>query len=364
MLRKWLSCRMRTLVMVSLFFTLLSCGEETNKPEPNPPTPLSIRGADVSFLPEIEAYPTTFLDAEGAAVDVLDLLKENGCNTIRIRLWHTPSTAHSGLAEVIDFSNRVRAKGLKVWITVHYSDTWADPGNQTKPAAWNTLGFSDLSDSVYNYTKKIVLAIEPDIIQIGNEINSGFLWPEGNISNLTNFTTLLKRGVQAVRDFSPTTKVMVHYAGHSSAQGYYQQLQNQNVNYDVIGLSYYPIWHGKDLNALKTNMNNLGFTFEKEIIIAETAYPFTLEWNDWTNNIVGEAGQLVSGYPATPEGQKQFLLKIKQLLLETKKGTGFCYWAPEWIAYKGSESTSGSSWENMALFNFSNKVQPAVEAFN
>jgi arabinogalactan endo-1,4-beta-galactosidase len=355
---------MRVLTIFSVLgFMILGCSEEPKKPEPEPPVELSVRGADVSFLPEIETYPATFFDVNGIETDVLDLLKENGCNTIRVRLWHTPSNVHSGFEEVVEFSERVRAKGFKVWLTVHYSDTWADPGHQTKPAAWSTLNLTDLSDSVYNYTKKIVTTIDPDIIQIGNEINSGFLWPTGNTSNISNFATLLKEGVQAVKDFSPTTKIMIHYAGHEGAQSFYQQLQNQNVSYDMIGLSYYPIWHGKDLNALKSNMDNLGFTFGKEIVIAETAYPFTLDWNDFTNNIVGETGQLVSGYPATPEGQKQFLLKIKQLVSQAEKGTGFCYWAPEWIAYKGNESTSGSSWENMALFNFSSRAQPALEAF-
>ncbi|MFZ2905899.1 MAG: glycosyl hydrolase 53 family protein [Cyclobacteriaceae bacterium] len=350
-------------LLISVVF--LRCQENPEKvAPPDPPVELAIRGADLSFLPEIEAYPTTYRDASGNAVDALDLLKAHGCNTIRIRLWHTPATAHSGLEEVIAFSERVRSKGMKVWLTVHYSDTWADPGHQTKPALWSALNLTDLSDSVYNYTKKIVLKLHPDIIQIGNEINDGFLWPDGQLSvNLPNFIALLKEGVQAVRDFSPTSNIMIHVAGHDNAAWFYQQLQDQNVSYDMIGLSYYPFWHGKDLNALKSNLNNLGFTFSKEVLIAETSYPFTLDWNDWTNNILGETNQLIPGYAATPEGQKQFLLSLKALIADTEKGTGFCYWAPEWVAFKGAESTTGSAWENMALFDFSNKALPALNAF-
>lgn len=358
-------CKMRAvLILTPIFCLLLSCRDEPREQKPTDPATLSVRGADISFLPELEASSTMFLNENGEPADVLDMLKENGCNTIRIRLWHTPATEHSSLEEVIEFSERVRSKGMKVWLTVHYADTWADPGQQAKPAIWNSLDFNDLSDSVYNYTKKIVLKLQPDIIQIGNEINDGFLWPDGRLSvNLANFISLLKQGVLAVRTFSPTTKVMIHFAGHDNAEWFYQQLQNQNVSYDMIGLSYYPFWHGKDLSALKSTLNNLGFTFAKEVIIAETAYPFTLSWNDWTNNILGETNQLIPGFAATPDGQKQYLLSLIALIADSEKGTGFCYWAPEWVAYKGNESTTGSAWENMALFDFTNKALPALQAF-
>jgi arabinogalactan endo-1,4-beta-galactosidase len=355
---------MRFHVTLIFLICVSACGDESKPTPPQPPVELAIRGADVSFLPEIEAYPTTFYYKDGVAKDVLDMLKANGCNAIRVRLWHTPPTEHSGLEEVTEFAARIRAKGMKVWLTVHYSDSWADPGQQTKPAAWSTLDFIDLSDSVYNYTKKIVTRLQPDIIQIGNEINDGLLWPDGKISeSLSNFITLLKEGVQAVRDHAPTTKIMVHYAGPSAAQWFYQQLQNENVSYDMIGLSYYPWWHGKDLVALQTTLNSFGFMFGKEIVIAETAYPFTLGWNDFTNNFVGLEDHLIPGYPATEAGQKKFLLKLKQVIAQSEKGTGFCYWAPEWVAFKGTTATDGSAAENLALFNFSNQALSAFEAF-
>ena len=343
---------------------MIKCGTTSKDSDPNPTQKsIIIKAADVSFLPEIESELIKFYNTSGAEKNVLDILKENGWNTIRLRIWHSPEDSHSTLAEVKSFSELARLKGFKIWLTVHYSDTWADPGKQTKPATWDDLAFDILADTVYRYTKKIVTTLSPDIIQIGNEINSGFLWPSGNISNLSNFTTLLKKGIQATRDFSPTSKIMIHYAGHNSSSWFYQQLQNQNIDYDIIGLSYYPIWHGKDLVGLQSNMNSLSFTHGKEIVIAETAYPFTLEWNDWTNNIVGETGQLVNGYPATPEGQKQFLLKLNDIITSTEKGIGLCYWAPEWIAFRGTEATNGSSWENMALFDFEHKALPAIEIF-
>ena len=229
---------MRILILVFLVITQFACGDDSkNSDSPTPPVEVAIRAADVSLLPVIEAYPTTFLDTDGAEKSVLEILKENGCNTIRIRLWHTPENEHSGFEEVKEFVTRVRAEGFDVWLTVHYSDTWADPGHQEKPAAWAALNSDDLADSVYNYTKKIVTQLQPDIIQIGNEINDGFLWPDGRLSvSVANFATLLKAAVQAVRDHEPTAKIMMHYAGHD-AQWFYQHLLSQNVSYDLIGLS-------------------------------------------------------------------------------------------------------------------------------
>lgn len=322
-----------------------------------------IKGADISFLPEIEAAGVTFKNAGGTNKEMLDILKESGVNTIRLRLWHTPTSEHSSLPEVKALSDRIKAKGMKVWLSVHYSDTWADPGHQVKPAAWNAAFFTDLADSVYKYTKKVMTEIEPDIIQIGNEINGGFLLPSGSTSNVPNFITLLKEGIRAAREVSPDTQIMVHVAGFDVATWFYQQLQTNAVDYDLIGLSYYPIWHGKNLTNVQSTVNNLGATYGKDVVIAETAYPFSLGWEDWTNNIVGETGQLVSGYAATPEGQKQFLLKIRQIVTESPKGAGFCYWGAEWVSFKGDEATNGSSWENQALFDFSNKAVPALEAF-
>lgn len=348
---------MRALILLIIFCVFFGCGEDSS----NPPTDesLAIRGVDISFLPELESYPTAYYNASGQQQDMLDILKANGVNTIRLRLWHTPAGEHSSLEEVIDFSERARAKGFDIWLTVHYSDTWADPGQQAKPAAWDELILNDLADSVYLYTKKVVTILQPEIIQIGNEINDGFLWPDGKISvNPANFITLMKKGVQAVRDFAPETKIMIHYAGHEGAQSYYQRFQTQDVSYDLIGLSYYPHWHGKDLNVLKTHVINLGIAYSKEVVVAETAYPFTLSWDDDLHNIVGEQGQLIPAYPATPEGQKQFLLALNKVLIQSKKATGVCYWEPGWVG-----STHGSSWENLALFDFNNKALPGLEAF-
>jgi arabinogalactan endo-1,4-beta-galactosidase len=356
---------MRILIFILFLTFLFSCEDEKRDccVGPDPVDKELIKGTDISFLPEIEAADVDFKDAAGTNKDLLDILKESGVNTIRLRVWHTPASEHSALPEVKALSQRIKAKGMKVWLSVHYSDTWADPGHQAKPALWNAASFTDLADSVYKYTKKIMTEIDPDIIQIGNEINGGFLLPSGSTSNVSNFITLLKEGIRAAREVSPETKIMVHVAGFDVATWFYQQLQTNAVDYDLIGLSYYPIWHGKNLATVESTINTLGATYGKEVVIAETAYPFSLSWEDWTNNIVGEDGQLVSGYSATPNGQKQFLVKIRQIITDSPKGAGFCYWGAEWISFKGDEATDGSSWENQALFDFDNKAVPALEAF-
>jgi arabinogalactan endo-1,4-beta-galactosidase len=251
---------------------------------------------------------------------------------------------------------------MKVWLTVHYSDSWADPGQQSLPGDWSGISFAALKDSVYEYTAKIIAEIHPDYIQIGNEINNGFLWPHGRVPEQAGqFLDLLSAGTRAVRDHSDSTRIIIHYAGHENAVWFYGQLAS--TDYDLIGLSYYPWWHGKEPDSLRQVMIELKHTFDKGILIAETAYPFTLEWNDWTHNSVGLESQLIlPEYPATPSGQKDFLFDLQDLIISAN-GIGLCYWGAEWIAYDGPQSTQGSGWENLALFDFNQQVQPGMQVF-
>ncbi len=323
---------------------------------------LEVKAADMSFLPEVRASGLVIKNTEGVAEDMLQTLKNNAVNCVRLRLWKNPSSPTSSFNTVKALAQEVKNKGMKVWLTVHYSDTWADPGHQQKPAAWAAATFAQLKDSVTAYTKKIVQEINPDYIQIGNEINDGFLWPEGRMSiNLAQLKELLTAGTQAVRSFAPNCKIMLHCAGYNDANYFFNTLSS--IDYDIMAVSYYPTWHGKDLNVLKTSLNGLTTTFNKPLVIAETAYPFSFGFNDYTNNIIGDNSQIISSYPATEQGQKDFLLRIKSIVNENSLGLGFCYWGAEWISMYGSTSTNGSSWENQALWNFSNKAVPAIEVF-
>lgn len=358
---------MKKLFILIFSFLLASCSssDDTQQtPTPNPmPTDDFIRAADMSFLPLIESEGTIYKN-NGVAQDALTTLKNAGCNTIRIRLWKNPTANQSTFNEVKTFATRAKNAGFKVWLSVHYSDTWADPANQTTPAEWQSLSFTDLKTAAENYTSTILTEINPDIIQIGNEINSGLLWPQGHLINNESQSLQLISAISAkIRTQKPNTKIMLHYAGiGSGATWFFNKMSS--INYDYIGLSYYPIWHGKNLSDVNATITSLGQTHNKKVIIAETAYPFTLNWNDWTNNIVGQNDQLITTYPATNEGQKNFILAIKNLVKQNSHGLGFCYWGSEWVAFRGTQSTNGSSWENQALWDFNNNALPVMDAFS
>lgn len=342
---------------------IAACGKSsTNNPVPPAPVKeLTIKSVDASYIPEIRTYGIATKNRSGVVEGMLNTLKSEGINTIRIRLWKDPSNGHSGFSGVKAFAQEIKSLGMKVWLTVHYSDTWADPGAQTKPAAWATASYMQLKDSVYNYTKKIMQEINPDYIQIGNEINGGLLWPDGKYSNTTQMIELLKQGIKAVRDQSPTAKIMIHYAGFEFASSFYSNFTT--LDYDIIALSYYPMWHGKSLDQLQSTLISLGSQFNKDIVIAETAYPFTLGWNDYTNNVIGLSSQILSEYPATEQGQKDFFIRMKNIVVNTPRGIGLSYWGAEFIAFKGNVSTNCSSWENQALWDFNNTALPAISAY-
>lgn len=342
--------------------------EETNTPDNPPDDDTTIVeqaqkyiAVDISQLPVIESEGTIFYNQEGIEQSFLDILLEHGINTIRLKLWHRNGTAYD-LQSVSEFANRIKSQGFKLWVTIHYSDTWADPGNQQKPSLWNNISYDVLKDSAYNYTSKVVFVLNPDIVQIGNEIDGGFLFPDGDrYENPMKFKELLKQCSNAVRNSNPDCKIMIHIAQHNYSTSYYSFIQD--VDYDQIGFSYYPIWHGKNLHALKDTMQKISMRFNKEILIAETSYPFTLGWNDWTNNIVGLESHLIPNYPATEEGQANYVRAIHNMMNEIDKGSGFCYWGAEMVAWRGVNATNGSTWENQALFDFTNQALPVFESF-
>ncbi len=352
----------RSLILILL---LGACSEkQVDPPTPQPQPPgYFIRGADVSLLPEIEAAGVQFKDLNGNPGSMLEILKQAGLNTVRIRLWHTPQTSVSGLPQVAKLAQRVKALGLNVWLCLHYSDTWADPSQQKMPAAWNGLNGQALQDSLRNYTLRVVGKIKPDFVQAGNEVNDGMLWPAGRIGTGGDFYSLLATAHKAIRQAAPQARIIVHFAGINGAVQFFNQLQVHKIDYDVAGVSYYSFYHGKDLAYASSVIKALANSTLKHVVIAEVSYPFTLQWADNTHNLIGESGQLVEGFPATPEGQKTYMLKIRQMISDFAQGAGFCYWGGEWVAYKGNSSADGSPWENQALFDFNFKALPVVEVF-
>lgn len=354
----------RTIQILIVLLVLIACNkDEVKEAIPNNVNLDFITAVDISSYPEISSTNPIFYDLNGGEKDFLKILKENGINTVRLRLWVNPIDEHSGFNEVKQFSQTLKANGFKTWLTIHYSDTWADPAHQKTPVQWQGISVNALKDSVYNYTQKVINEMQPNYVQIGNEINSGILHPYGDIStNFQNFVSLMQEAISAVRDNSAECKVIIHFAGIDNSDWFFNQIRA--IDYDFIGLSFYPIWHGKSLNNLKTKMQQLSNTHNKKILIAETAYPFTLDWNDWTNNIVGSDNQLIlPEFPATPDGQKNFIKQIKKLTAEVENGMGFCYWGAELIAWKGNQSTDASPWENQALFDFNNKALSVLKEF-
>ena len=336
---------------------------------------VNYRGADLSFLPLIESAGTKFYNSAGQQDYALTILKQSGMNLVRLRLWHTPSDAHSGLAEVEQYAQTIKNAGINWWLDFHYSDTWADPGNQTIPASWRAASYTVLLDSVYNYTFRVMNDLKtknllPVMVQIGNETNSGMLWNMGKVggafdTNWPQYAALVKKGIDAVKAVDPSIKVMLHFAGTSGASWFFNNIKTQGVNYDVMGLSYYYWWHNRNLTELQSDLNALATTFDKDIFIAETAYPFSTGYNDFTNNIFGSSNPLISGYDATAAGQLKYLIDLRTVIhnVINNRGIGFCYWAPEWVAYRGTTATNGSSWENLTLFDFDNKALPGLSAY-
>ena len=300
---------------------LCSCNkDDTEKSNDN----FIISGIDISSFPKINLSNPIFYNQESTVSDFLSTIKTSGVNTIRLRLWVNPTDNHSGFEEVKKFSQTLKSNGFKIHPALHYSDTWADPGKQETPLEWQQDSFESLQEKVASYTTKVMEEIKPDYIQIGNEINSGFLFPTGNISTQPlQFLGLLNASVKAVRSKKTETKIIIHFAGLENSDWFFGQLGS--LDYDIIGLSYYPIWHGKSLKNLKQTMESLANSYSKKIMIAETAYPFTLGYNDWTNNIVGLNEQLIlPESPASPIGQQEFIREIKEISTSFKNGIGFC----------------------------------------
>lgn len=331
-----------------------------------------IRGVDISTFPQIDAFGGKF-SVNGKTTNLLDILSDNGVNYIRLRLWHTPRDWYCGLESTLEIAKKVKAHGFKLLLDFHYSDWWADPGNQKKPAAWEKLPFDLLKDSVYAYTFRVISLLKaedalPDMVQIGNEISPGMLFPDGAVSGSTGWqklAQLLNSGISAVHSAANSpVKIMLHLDSGDNAKSrwWFDNIMAQNVPFDIIGLSYYPWWHGT-LNDLKNNMNDLAIRYNKDILVVETAYPMTNKYlNDGMDNVGFDEQKLIPGYPVSVKGQTDFLFTLKNLIKETanKRGIGFIYWEPAWIWQK----PFGTAWEYFTLFDpVSGEMLPSLKEF-
>ncbi len=342
-------------------------------------TPISFYyGADLSYVNEMEDCGATYKNSNGTVQDSYAIFKNEGANLVRLRLWHNPDwTNYSNLQDVKKSIQRAKNQGMHVLLDFHYSDTWTDPSRQQIPAAWlsaidNTKALGDL---LYNYTYNTLLELSnegllPNIVQIGNEINPMILqdgdleWPIDWERN----SHLLNKGIKAVRtiadDKNETIEVMLHIAQPENGLWWFEQATDNGVtDFDWIGLSYYPIWSDYSLDDVQTPLITLINTYNKKLMVVETAYPFTLDNADSANNILGPDA-LENGYPATQHGQLDYLNKL-QLIIKTAGGQGLVYWEPAWVSTDCFTLwAQGSHWDNATLFDNNNQANLGMKFYN
>jgi arabinogalactan endo-1,4-beta-galactosidase len=335
-----------------------------------------INGMDISFLDEIEQgggkFHSRSVQTAEEGEDLLHILKDNGVNAIRLRIWNDPPGVFCNLERTLVMAKRIKEAGLDFLLDFHYSDKWADPANQWKPKAWEALDFSGLTSAVYDYTRETLEALQsqgtlPDMVQIGNEITPGMLWGEGKVDGdcdtpeqWEQFTTLVKAGIAGAKSVDSDLSIMIHIdrgADHPASRNFFDRFLEHGVNFDVIGLSFYSWWHGT-LDDLQLNLNELALRYNKDIIVVETAYPWTLNAPEGFPVIVNEEAQLHEGYPATVEGQAKYMKDFINVIENTPNGNGigFYYWEPAWIPSQKEWSVGHENgWSNLALFDFEGK---------
>ena len=326
-------------------------------------------GGDISMLPKYEEAGVVYKDKSGNTVsDVLGFFNEEGLNAMRVRLFVDPSNDNDkavcqDLEYVKALGKRIKDAGMKLILDFHYSDTWADPGKQWTPNAWKDMTDEQLKDTIYGYTKycleqMVAAGATPDFIQTGNEISYGMLWGTkaavgGNNTNRcytnspqanwTRFINLLKKAGQACREVCADAKIIIHSERTrkpSVLTDFFDRMTNASLDYDIIGLSYYPAYHGS-LEDLETALTTLeGKNYGKDIMVVETGYSYAWALGNTEFDYTGT-------YPYTEEGQRQFTAALVTKLNNHESVKGLFWWWPE----DNGNSGVTSGWWNAALYN-------------
>jgi arabinogalactan endo-1,4-beta-galactosidase len=314
-------------------------------------------GADLSFLGYAEQHGMVFKDG-GQPKPGLQLFKEHGYNWVRLRLFHTPTELPNDLSYTIAQAKEAKALGYKFLLDIHYSDTWADPQKQFLPRAWEGMTHDQLVTSVFEYTRDTIAAFReagamPDMVQIGNEVVSGMLWPDGRLpKHWDNFADLLKagiRGVEAGSGDAPHPRIMIHIDRGGdilTTKSFLDNCEQYGIHYDVIGQSYYPWWHGS-LEDLKKNLDFMAKNYHKDIMLVEVAY-------NWRPT---EYRDKPGPFPETPDGQRAFLEEVNRIVLNTPdhRGKGIFWWEPAVppgpIASRGMFDREGNALPVITVFD-------------
>lgn len=360
-----------------------------------------IKGADISTLLEAEQHGAKFYNQNGQQQDAIAILKANGVNYVRLRLWVDPQDASgktygggsNNLENTIALAKRVKAQGLKLLLDFHYSDFWTDPGKQFKPKAWEKMDYPQLKTAIHDYTRDTIARFKqegvlPDMVQIGNEINGGMLWPEGKSwgqggGEFDRLAGLLNAAISGLKENltgGEQVKIMLHLAEgtkNDTFRWWFDEIAKRDVPFDIIGLSMYTYWNGP-ISALKANMDDISKRYNKDVIVVVAAYGYTLDNCDNAENSFQAKEEKDGGYPGTVQGQYDYIHDLMQSVIDVPdhRGKGIFYWEPTWIAVPGTtwatkagmkyihdEWKEGNARENQALFDCQGKVLPSITVF-
>jgi arabinogalactan endo-1,4-beta-galactosidase len=329
-------------------------------------------GADLSYVNEMEDCGAVYRN-KGKPVDPFELIKDEGGNLVRVRIWNDATwTKYSNLADVEKTIRRARDAGMQVLLDFHYSDDWADGDKQLVPAAWAKMDTAQQAQALYDYTRSILDSLDrqglmPEMVQVGNETNPELMG--GNKDRPINWernAILLNAGIRAVRDAGKTAsvnpRIMLHIAQPENVEPWFEAATLAGVNdYDVIGISYYRKWSTRSISQLGETIANLKKRYPVDVILVETAYPFTNGFADNSPNLLGK-DSLIPGYPATPKGQLDYLTDLTQTVVDSG-GIGVVYWEPAWVSTDCKTRWGvGSNWENAAWFDLKrHEALPALK---
>ena len=356
-----------------------------------------IKGMDVSSLRELEVLGAKYYK-DGQEKDLLEILKEYGVNSIRLRLWNDPysetgvpyGAGTNDLNTTIELARRALDMGFGFLLDLHYSDFWADPGKQRVPKAWRGLDEAGLEQAVYDFTRKTLETMRenqvfPTMIQVGNELTNGLLWPYGKVPDYDNIARFLNAGIRSVRSVDSSLPVMLHLdngGNNALYREWFDEFVKRGEDFEIIGLSYYPFWHGT-LQQLEDNMHDIAKRYGKELIVAEVSMGHTMkDYKEYEKLPDSERKGMATKpelaakieYPMSEKGQSDFMLDFMTRISRVNGCGGFYYWEPGWLPVPGSgwanaESLAyieeagpgGNEWANQALFDYDGNALSALE---
>ncbi len=353
-----------------------------------------IMGVDVSSILEVEAAGGVFYDTDGTEKDIFEILAAHGITCVRIRLWNDPfdedgnsfGGGGNDLATDLEIAQRAVAAGLSICLDFHYSDFWADPSKQTIPREWADYSAEELRQVVYDYTYEVLQAFDevgclPIMVQTGNEINNGMMYPAG--SSATYEAIYLASAMKAVKAIDENILTVVHLANgatYSTISGIIDQLESLDVNFDVIGLSYYSYWHGS-MEDFADCVTQLDANYDYKICVMEYSYGYTDDSNEYTANQISSDDEESGGYKVSVQGQASYIHDVNEVVASVESGIGSFYWEPAWLPLEGTswattyahsyleEQGDGGgegtvSWANQALFDFNGYALDSLYAYD